>query len=734
MNPIGLGRRSLARSRILPLGGNFGAEGDDKQVGNRNRVFRTPRWHTSVYRQLGEMQEGVPPLENSTGIRRKAQKLTQKGAYADAIVEYEKLSALGELEPYDLVVVADLLSRSGRRNDAVNRYLEAMDAYQNAGLNRNAIALGKKIQRLAPKTSAAHRRLGDLYAADDLGSESCLHYLEFLDQLTGEGEDDAQSIEEICVKLLKLSLPSFNVVKRIVDKAKVVDRASSLVPGILHQAERARAVGNAEAESELRKLAHSLDSVVATQLEQDAATGSESGSQPDLSQETNVIELDQTGLDVETEIAPSADLDLETSGAAADELPVLSLEGFTLEDEATNSSSETPERPALQIVGEDVDLSLDEVTAESEVAPKTPVEEKEPKVFSLDGGLKPGPEPAAHAESEPEPEPEPEPESELELKPESKAEPAKEEGAEEVTADVLRARGMRYMEENDGMRAQRELMRAASLYFEEARSAEAGDLYETVVKMDPNHLEALRGLVEIAHINGEKAKMAHWGSEFGDVLLAREKYAEAKVQFERVLAFDPHNVKSHSRLKRLKTIAGVKDASFGELVPTPSEVEGAQVTIRDDESSTSQSALDLNQILDEFRAAVVERIPADDSQSHYDLGMTFKEMGLIEEAAVEFETASQNEENRLASMEMLAECYLHLNRAEEAIQLYEQILVQEESSNVQTFLQLGRAREALGQWDQAAEEYNQVLNLVPDHQDALEALMHLEHRREQGTG
>ena len=68
-------------------------------------------------------------------------------------------------------------------------------------------------------------------------------------------------------------------------------------------------------------------------------------------------------------------------------------------------------------------------------------------------------------------------------------------------------------------------------------------------------------------------KMAHWGTELGDVLLAREMYADAKVQFERVLAFDADNVKArliqpdgtHVRVERKpgETLLNSQEALIG---------------------------------------------------------------------------------------------------------------------------------------------------------------------------
>jgi len=580
-------------------------------------------------------------LQNQQSSRRKAQKLAEKGATDEALSEYGRLARDGHLEPYDLVVYGDLLSRTGSRSEAVERYLEAMDSYAKAGLNRNAIALGKKIRRLAPHETNVHRKLGELYTSEGLASESCLHFLEFLEHVDVKADGVADAIEDVCGKLLSQSLPSFQVVPKIVQAAKTVGRDKRLAEGVLHQMRRAKATGNREAEQTLEKLLNSLDPGLA----------SGASHEPVSVKEASPFELDATSLTARAREQEPVRQNLDT--------PALSLRDFSFEEAEPNHENGSSDTPA--------------------------------------------------------PEPDPNDSDAFE------------------SAEALREQGLSSMERKDTVRAQRFFMKAAYRFFEAGQSPEAAELYERVVKIDPNHLDALRGLVEIAHINGERAKMAHWGSELGDVLLAREMFAEAKVQFQRVLAFDPQNAKAQSRLRRLNTIAEVKDVGYSGLAPNTREVEGAQVVVRDDEKATSsQSTLNLSQILDEFRAAVVHRIPENDSQSHYDLGMTYKEMGLLEEAVREFEIASQNEGNRPASLDIMGECYLLLSQFDRAAEVLESVLA-ETGGNAPVHMRLGKAYEALGDWDRAEEEYHRALELDENLEEALELLQNLEYRRTQGA-
>lgn len=635
--------------------------------------------------------EGATSLDQNASIKRKAQDLIKKGAYAEATALYEKLADGGEMQPYDYVVLGDLLFRSGKRVEAVERYREALNSYADAGLSRNAIALAKKIQRLAPKLYFVHRRLGDLYLGEGLEGEACRHYTEYLDRVDREAEGIQDELRHVCERLLDLDLPSVSFIERVVLVGRDGGFAETLAAGVFGQAQRARDRGDAETHEKLHDLARELnpEGEAREPAAEPRAPESRSG-------ETRPAR---------SYIDPS-EVNLEPASSA--EPPVLSLEGFSFEDpHAVDLDAPAQENEPAAAVSADEPLRLDDELVAPSAYGAVHLEESAgdseavESVYTI---------PTDDADEE----------DEIVLE-------------HDEDPDALRVRAMEFLEKNDIAHAQRELMRAARAYFQIARSREAEELYRKVVHLDPNHLEALRGLVELAHINGERGKMAHWGTELGDVLLAREMYAEAKVQFERVLAFDPDNVKARARVNRLNTIAGVNGAGFGELTPDASEVRGAQVTVKDEPTGT-QSAFDLSRILDEFRTAMSDQIGESDGKSHYDLGVTYKEMGLVAEAVSEFEQAAVAEEDRSRSLEMLGECYLLLERYQEAIHTLGELVDGAEGKvTAQLHVQMGRAYEGMGAWDQAEEAYYHALELDEDLDEAVQLIEDLEERRERGV-
>ena len=86
-------------------------------------------------------------MEKAIEIKRRAQRCVQNGDLDGALSEYEKLIASDDGDPYNYVLIADLLYKKSDQNNAGLKYLAAASAYEKAALYKNAIAVCKKIDR-----------------------------------------------------------------------------------------------------------------------------------------------------------------------------------------------------------------------------------------------------------------------------------------------------------------------------------------------------------------------------------------------------------------------------------------------------------------------------------------------------------------------------------------------------------------------------------------------------------
>jgi len=655
-------------------------------------------------------------VDNIVGLKRKAQKLVQKGSYKEAIEHYVLIVESGEMDPYDFVVLGDLLLRIEKKDDAVGRYQQALDAYVEGGLYRNAIALCKRIKRLAPSRLDVQRQLGDLYAAEGLNTEAALHYIEFLERGRG-GDKFAEACEEVCAKLLQFPLPTYDLVPRIVEIAREVERAEALAPGVMHQAQRAEKGGRSDQAQSLRELALSLDPSVEAMPEPEAAPVMDPGA-------VSLESTSSTAMDSAEPAANSAEPAADSGTPATEPEPVsmgdpggISFEDgpgvVHLDDAAIPSTEEAPavlEPGVIQLDGDpnsgsaDDPASLDETVLETAPSPGDlsldDGYESEPGVIDLDAALSAD-------------------EAALSLSGTSQAgDTANDRGDDPAE---LRDRADRALSRGDSGLAQREYMRSARAYADQGMSSEASEIFQAVVKLDPNHLDALEAMVDIAWETKNLQQMVRFSCDLGDVLLARERYDEARVHYERVLEVDPDNQKAQTRVKRLRAMSG-------EDIP---DVSHAVVVVKDSVSSPTQTSVDLAAILEEFKASIVDSIPSDDAQSHYDMGHAYKEMGLMDEAISEYHSASDNPDLRPQALEMLGECYLVQGRPEDALLVFEEVAETATAPDSQARIQLalGKTKEALGRSAEAEECYFRALELNDDLVEAAEHLHDMEQKR-----
>jgi tetratricopeptide (TPR) repeat protein len=119
------------------------------------------------------------------------------------------------------------------------------------------------------------------------------------------------------------------------------------------------------------------------------------------------------------------------------------------------------------------------------------------------------------------------------------------------------------------------------------------------------------------------------------------------------------------------------------------------------------------EVLGEFRARLQEVVRPEDVQTHYDLGIAYKEMGLLEEAVAEFDVALRHGGGTRAvdCLTMLGMCELERGNAEAAVGHFQQGLELPDltaGAGHALRFELGAAFEAQGLAAEALEQYQAV--------------------------
>jgi len=131
----------------------------------------------------------------------------------------------------------------------------------------------------------------------------------------------------------------------------------------------------------------------------------------------------------------------------------------------------------------------------------------------------------------------------------------------------------------------------------------------------------------------------------------------------------------------------------------------------------------------EFKRGVSQTLGEGDAETHFDLGIAYREMGLLEDAIGEFRYALGMPARRLDALHMMGLCALDLGRPQDAVGHFEQALASPEvpaPREAPLRFDLGRAYQALGDRDRALGALRRVAELEPDFQDVAQRIAALE--------
>jgi tetratricopeptide (TPR) repeat protein len=167
--------------------------------------------------------------------------------------------------------------------------------------------------------------------------------------------------------------------------------------------------------------------------------------------------------------------------------------------------------------------------------------------------------------------------------------------------------------------------------------------------------------------------------------------------------------------------------------PADDYVDLAALVMSDDDDDTTRFRMDaashpsgdedrdFSEILAMFRQQVSEKIHPQDSSSHYDLGLAFKEMGLLDDAIGQMQKALTGGANPLATLEVLGECFMEKDQHSLAVRVLSratQLSTATDAELIGVHYALGRCEEVLGNPAEADGHYEHVIAIDIGFRDA----------------
>src|ERR1700692_4238980 len=151
-----------------------------------------------------------------------AQKQLHQGKIAQAIAEYQQILKNEPKDQVTLMTIGDLYVRQGETFQALEYFERLAKIFLNDGFVAKAIAIYKKIAKLAPEETRPVERLAELYVQQGVLSEARPIYLQLaeLHERAGRQAQAAQLLR----KLLDAEPDNLRVLTRVADLALAMNQ------------------------------------------------------------------------------------------------------------------------------------------------------------------------------------------------------------------------------------------------------------------------------------------------------------------------------------------------------------------------------------------------------------------------------------------------------------------------------------------------------------------------------
>jgi tetratricopeptide (TPR) repeat protein len=139
-----------------------------------------------------------------------------------------------------------------------------------------------------------------------------------------------------------------------------------------------------------------------------------------------------------------------------------------------------------------------------------------------------------------------------------------------------------------------------------------------------------------------------------------------------------------------------------------------------DDKRVGDEQADFTDMLEKFKAGVAANVDDEDFDSHYDLGIAYREMGLIDEAIAEFQKALRGATNRIRAYEALGQCFIDRREYDVAVSILGRALREpgmEDEDLIGVLYLLGYASEEGRKPRDAAAYYHRVFAIDIDFRD-----------------
>jgi tetratricopeptide (TPR) repeat protein len=159
----------------------------------------------------------------------------------------------------------------------------------------------------------------------------------------------------------------------------------------------------------------------------------------------------------------------------------------------------------------------------------------------------------------------------------------------------------------------------------------------------------------------------------------------------------------------------------------------AEEAMVDEATGRGKGEAILEEVFREFQKGVEEQLSEEDADTHFNLGIAYREMGLLPEAIREFQVASRDSEYFVESCSNIGVCYQEQGMWSEAAEWYQKALVAPDitaEARIGLRYDLASAYQSAGDLGQAVVIFEEIASVDASYRDVAERLSNLGQERQ----
>jgi tetratricopeptide (TPR) repeat protein len=308
----------------------------------------------------------------------------------------------------------------------------------------------------------------------------------------------------------------------------------------------------------------------------------------------------------------------------------------------------------------------------------------------------------------------------------------------------------------DAARGREELELALEEYERREEWPLAARVADRLIVVAPDVIRYHQKRVELAYRTGDRAPLLQAYLSLGDALARAGATDKAEAVYNRVREHDPGNTHALAALAGLAEPAEAEDrgpparvaeapadqvpagqvpadsapvparspapppaaprdgafVDLGSMILDEGGPRDTRMRIDRREPEEGDEQREFQEILEQFKRGIEQNLEVDDYEAHYDLGVAFKEMGLLDEAIAEFQKALRSPDGRLRTSEALGICFFDKGQfaiSETVLRRAVETIDGGDEAKIGLLYWLGRAAEAQGKAPDAIGSYERAL-------------------------